>query len=246
MRIDLWKDYETWKTACKFVDLSHELSPATPHWSGFDDMVVEMPFDYPRDGFRAHRFTLVSQYGTHADAPLHFVPGRMGLHEFGAKDLVLPLCVVDIRDRIAGNDDYAATRKDMTDWESQNGRFPQGAFVALRTDWSKREDMNNYDAAGNKHYPAWGLDVLKFLVEERGTAAIGHETSDTDSAVEAATKGYLCETYILDQNRYQIELMRNLSEVPAVGSLIFCGFPSARDAAGFTARCIAICPKDDA
>ena len=61
MRIDLWKDYETWKTACKFVDLSHELSPATPHWSGFDDMVVEMPFDYPRDGFRAHRFTLVSQ-----------------------------------------------------------------------------------------------------------------------------------------------------------------------------------------
>lgn len=242
MSIDLWKQYDEWRKNCRFVDLSHELSPQTPHWSGFPDMSVDMFFDYDA-GFRVHKFTLVSQYGTHADAPLHFVQGRKGLHEFGASELILPLCVVDIRDKIAGNDDYSATEDDMKAWEAKYGRFPEGAFVALRTDWSKREDMDNCDAQGAKHYPAWGISALKFLVEQRNIAAIGHETSDTDSAAMAVKTNYECEFYILDQNRYQVELLRNLSEVPPVGSLIFCGFPIAKDAAGFTARCIAVCPK---
>lgn len=88
------------------------------------------------------------------------------------------------------------------------------------------------------------MEALKYLVETRNIAAIGHEPADTDSATNAREKGFLCEIYVLEQNRYQVELMNNLSEVPPVGSLIFCGFPKAKNAAGFTARCIAICPKD--
>ena len=58
-----------------------------------------------------------------------------------------------------------------------------------------------------------------------------HEPADTDPSVIACTEGYVGEYYILDQ-------------VPAVGSLIFVGFPKAKDSPGFTARCIALCPKE--
>ncbi len=60
----------------------------------------------------------------------------------------------------------------------------KGAFVAMRTDWSKRgpDDaaLANRDAAGVYHYPGWSLEVLKLLYEQRGITASGHETTDTD------------------------------------------------------------------
>ena len=239
----LWTELETWKKEYKFVDLSYEVSPETPHWSGFPAMSVGMKFDYP-DGFRVHEFTMVSQYGTHVDAPLHFVKDTKGLHEIPVEEMILPLCVIDVTEKVAGNVDYAVTDEDIRKWEEQYGRIPERAFVAIRSDWSKRTDLDNCDAEGNKHYPGWNIEALKFLVEERDVVAVGHETSDTDAPADSSKHGYICEYYILEQNRYQIELMKDLSEVPPTGSIIFCGFPNAKDAAGFTARCIAVCPKE--
>lgn len=238
----LWAMIENVKGNCRFVDLSHELSPQTPHWSGFPAMSVSKKFDYP-DGFLVHEFQIVSQYGTHADVPSHFIEGGRPMHEIAPEELLLPLCVVDITAKVAENVDYAVSVQDLLDWEEQYGRIPPKAFVAIRSDWSKRDDLDNRDANGAKHYPGWSLDALKFLVEQRDVGSIGHETSDTDTAVGAARDGYICEYYILEQNRYQIELLKNLSELPPIGSLIFCGFPKVKDGPGFTARCIAICPK---
>ena len=178
----LWDLYHELKSTCRVVELSHDVSPNTPHWSGFPAMSDRTMFDYP-DGFYVNEFNIVSQYGTHVDAPCHFVEGRRTLNEIGAEELILPLCVIDITAKAAADEDYAATAQDILEWEAVHGRIPEGAFVALRTDWSKREDMDNYDADGNKHYPAWGIDAVKLLVEERNITAIGHETSDTDPAV---------------------------------------------------------------
>ncbi len=239
----LWEEYAKWKENYKLVDLSHEFSPETPHWSGFPAMTQTVKFDYP-DGFRVHEFCVVSQYGTHVDAPMHFVKGGRGLHEIAPEEMILPLCVIDITDKIKSSIDYAITEQDIIDWENTYGKIPERAFVAIRTDWWKRDDMDNYDSQGNKHYPGWSIEALKFLVEQRNVTAIGHETSDTDAAMDAVHHGYICEYYILEQGRYQIELMRNLEEVPPVGSLIFCGFVKAKGAAGFSARCIALCPKE--
>ena len=237
----LWKQWEEWKSSCRWVELSHVLSEQTPHWSGFPAMKSSVLFDYP-DGFYVNRFDIVTQYGTHADAPNHFVKGTPGLECFGAADLVLPLCVVDVSGKAGENPDYEVSPQDILDWEAEHGKIPEGAFVAARTDWHKRQDMDNCDAAGNKHYPGWKLDTLKFLVEHRAVGAIGHETSDTDAP--AAGTNFAGEYYTLEQRRYQIELMTNLDQTPPVGALIFCGFPRAKDAAGFTARCIALCPKE--
>ena len=242
MNMNLWEICSDLKKNCTFVELSYDVSPQTPHWSGFPAMSSTALFTYA-DGFYVNRFDIVSQYGTHVDAPAHFVEGRRTLEEIGAEEMILPLCVIDISEKAAKDADYAATEQDMMDWEATHGQIPEGAFVALRTDWAKREDKDNCDAEGNKHYPAWGLDAIRFLVEKRNIKAMGHETSDTDPPAISSKIGYVGETYILDQQRYQIELLRDLDLVPATGALIVCGFPKAVGAAGFTARCFAICPK---
>lgn len=239
----LWSQYAQWKKDFRWVDLTRELSTETPHWSGFPDMVVEVPFDYPV-GFFVHKYTLVSQYGTHVDAPCHFVEGTRNLSEIEPHEMVLPLCVIDVSAEVAKNADFVFHVEHIEAWEKEYGKIPEGAFVAMRTDWSKREDMNNFDENGTKHFPGWGLDALQFLTAERKVTAIGHEPADTDAGIEIAVKGYECEYFILEQNCYQIELMYHLDQVPPIGSLIFCGFPKAKDSPGFTARCLALCPKE--
>ncbi len=238
----LWNQLKDWRENCSWVELSHVLSEDTPHWSGFPAMSRTALFDYP-DGFYVDRFDIVSQYGTHVDSPMHFVKGMPDLASFTAAQLVMPLCVIDIAAKALENADYEVSVQDILDWEAKHGTVPEGAFVATRSDWHKRADMDNYDDKKQKHYPGWGLECLKFLVERRNIGAIGHETSDTDSAVGAAASGYACEYYILEQNRFQVELMINLDQTPPAGAIIFCGFPRARGAAGFTARCIAVCPR---
>ncbi len=69
----------------------------------------------------------------------------------------------------AKNSDYTITMEDVRDWERRHGPVPEGAFVAMRTDWSKRwpdaKAMRNEDAKGVAHYPGWSLAVIKYVYE---------------------------------------------------------------------------------
>jgi kynurenine formamidase len=77
------------------------------------------------------------------------------------------------------------------------------------------------------------------LFEQRKARAIGHETTDTD----AGYKGNMeCETYVLAQNCYQIELLANTDPLPEWGALIVVTRPKPLDGTGFPARVFAILP----
>ena len=81
--------------------------------------------------------------------------------------------------------DFSSLR--VKKWEKDHGQIPVGAFVAMRTDWSKRWPdgikMENKDANGVAHYPGWSLPALKYLYEERKITASGHETTDTEPGI---------------------------------------------------------------
>lgn len=244
--MNLWKELDDWKKNCEWVELTHELSPETPHWDGFPAMEMSPIYEFPSDGFLAFKHIVAGQYGTHVDAPCHFNEGKQTLDWFTPDRMVNPLCVIDKSAACAENEDYALTIKDVEDWEAKNGKIPEGAFVAFRSDWYKKgnsEAMDNKDSAGQKHYPGWLVETIKWLVEKRNIASIGHETSDTDPAVLAEKNSYAAETYILSVDRFQIEMLRNLDKVPATGALIITAFPKLKNGAGFPARCFAVCPK---
>ena len=161
--------------------------------------------------------------------------------------MIYPLCVIDITRQVAEDVHYAVTPDDIRAWEAAHGPIPDGAFVALRTDWYKRwPDMkafSNLDAEGGEHCPGWSLEALKYIYEQRSAAANGHETLDTDaSLVTAAAEDLVCERYVLSQGKLQIEVMQNLDQVPEAGALLLAAWPRFDGATGLPARAWAICP----
>lgn len=244
----LWQQLEDWKKHCRWVELSREVSLATPHHSAFPDMEMTAIYNYGRgDGFQAHVYKMPGQYGTHVDAPVHMNEAGSGLDAFGCRELVMPLCVLNMTEKVEQNPDYALQVTDILEWEERNGRIPEGAFVAFRSGWCRRKtyaEIENKDEQGTPHYPGWSIDALKFLREERGVAAIGHEPADTDPASVAVTEGWIAERYWLGQNRFQIELMANLDQCTEAGGLIFCTFPAIKGGSGSTARCFALIPEE--
>ncbi len=230
----------------QFVDLTHTFSPTTPHWKGFGEEKVTTLYSIKKDGFKVQQFTHVGQWGTHIDPPAHFHEGLRTLEQIPPKEMLLPLVVIDVHAKVASNPDYTLTLEDVHAWEAKHGRIPQHAFVAMRTDWSKRwpdqDAMQNLDAAGVAHYPGWSKPVLKLLYEDRRITASGHETTDTDPGVATTKDDYSLESYLLSLNHYQIEMLANLDQVPEAGALIIVTWPKPEGGTGFPARVFAIVP----
>ncbi|WP_213583580.1 cyclase family protein [Paenibacillus sp. J2TS4] len=230
----------------EWVDLTHTFGPESPHFSAFDAAEFTTLFTHD-DGFLAQSFKFAGQYGTHLDAPIHFVRNTRYLDELDLKELLLPLVVIDKSKEAEANNDYSLTVDDLLHFEAEHGRIEAGTFVALRTDWSKRwpdvEAFNNKDAEGHNRIPGWSLDALKFLFEQRKIKAIGHETYDTDSSLDFQKNGaLLSEYYVLEQDTYQVELLTNLDKVPATGAIILNIVPKPEKASGFPVRSFAILP----
>ncbi len=236
----------------QFVDLTHSFEPGIPHWPGFPDEEREVLYWYNKgigsigSGFYAQKFSLVGQWGTHVDPPAHFIKGLRTVDQIDVKEMILPLVVIDVSKKAARNPDYTMTMDDVKNWELKYGPIPEGAFVAMRTDWSKRwpdmKSMRNEDQNGIAHYPGWSLEVLQYLYEKRKITASGHETTDTDPGIATSKGDYSLETYILKTNHFQIELLTNLDQAPEAGSLIVVTFPKPKGGSGFPARVFAILP----
>lgn len=232
--------------AKRFVDLTHTFGPTTPHWKGFGEEQVKTLYSIKKDGFKVQQFTHVGQWGTHIDPPAHFHEGLRTVDTVPITEMLMPLVVLDVHVKVAKNPDYVVSLDDVKAWEAKHGRVPEHAFVAMRTDWSKRwpDDaaMQNRDKAGVAHYPGWSKDVLKLLYEDRKITASGHETTDTDPGIATTKDDYSLESYILGLNHYQIEMLANLDQVPEAGALAIIMWPKPDGGTGFPARVIAIVP----
>ncbi|MDR2786087.1 MAG: cyclase family protein [Treponema sp.] len=244
---DLWDMLAGLKSGYRWVDLTFQLSPRTPHWQGFEPLGIKPLYTFENtDGvFCVNQYTVSGQYGTHIDFPGHFDPKGRLMQEYGVQDMAYPLVVIDRSAAVKADPDYELTKEDVLEFEKTNGQIPAGSFVAFRSDWSKRgaDEYENKDAGGNSHFPGWNLEALKYLVETRDVAVIGHETPDTDSAKSGNALGMICEDYVLKQGKLNVELLRGLDQVPPVGAIVFVTFPNVKDGVGFPSRVFAIAPK---
>jgi kynurenine formamidase len=200
------------------------------------DPKTHEPYTIPKDGFRATFYEMVGQYGTHVDPPAHFADNGITMDRIPLKQMVLPLVVLDDTPYLAKDPDHAFSLGDLRAWEKKYGRVPSGAFAALRTDMYKDWDADP-QRFKRSPFPAWSLETIKFLIEQRGVTAIGHESMDTDTTDKMES-----ETYILQHGHFQIEVRANLDKVPPKGALIVVAWPKVKDGLGFPARAFAILP----
>ena len=245
----LWETLDQMKKL-KWVELSHSLTNDSPYWAGIPEGSVELcktVFDWgnPMLECLIQTFKFPGQFGTHIDFPGHFIKGGALSDSYSVENGVFPLCVIDITKKVAEDVHYAVTAQDIKDYEAQYGPIPDGAFVALRTDWYKNwPDMNALSGIaedGSENFPGWSLDALKYIYEERNAAANGHEALDTDASAEAAKAGDLaCERYVLAKGKLQIEVLCNLDKVAPAGALLFAAWPRIEGATGLPARVWAI------
>ena len=127
----------------KWVELSHSLNNDSPYWAGIPEGSVKLAqtcYDWgnPMLDCLIQTFQFPGQFGTHIDFPGHFVKGRELSEQYGVKDLIFPLCVIDITEKVKEDIHYAVTPEDIKAYEAKYGPIPDGAFVALYTGWSSR------------------------------------------------------------------------------------------------------------
>ena len=178
--------------AAQIVDLSHPFDDKALYWPSAAGLQfsLEVLHSGPTPGgwfYAANRFCTPEHGGTHLDAPLHFAEGKRSVDQVPVRQLVAPGVVIDVREQCARDADYRLLPADLVAWEAAHGRIPPGAIVLLRTGWETRwGDRKAYfgdDTPGDAthlHFPSFGADAARWLIEERGIGALGVDTASID------------------------------------------------------------------
>lgn len=227
--------------ATKVVDLTHKMHDEMAYWPGGVPFKKTVLVDY-RQGYLLHKFEMGENTGTHVDAPAHFVRGKKAIDELTLAELIAPAIVIDIRDKAGANPDYQVSAKDVEAWEAKHGKIPAGSLVILNTGWHKRfnepKKYINMDAGKVMHFPGFGPDSAKLLVE-RDVAGIGIDTLSLDFG---PSKDFKTHLIMLGANKYQIENLANLDELPPTGATVFVGVLPVRGGSQAQARVVAFLP----
>ena len=224
------------------VDLTHTYSNRFTHWAGGTAKVEleTLSSTSKGDGWNVTRWTIDEHAGTHIDSPFHRDPNGLKAAEIPVRDLVLPLAIVDIREKAAESPDAQLTLEDLELWEEKNGRLPDRSCVAMLSGWDARVEKPgfiNFDDKGVRHFPGFHIDAAKFLLEERNVLSMAVDTASLD---HGPTTDFPVHTIWLGGGRWGIENVANLAALPPKGATLVCGAPKIEGATGGHSRILAL------
>jgi kynurenine formamidase len=239
----------------RVIDLSQTLSSRVPQIvlpPEFDQcapfrMETISRYDERGPSWYWNNLTFGEHTGTHFDAPAHWITGRDPPNN--TTDTILPAsfvgpgCVIDCTVEAARDADFLLTANHLRVWENRHGRIASGAWVFMRTDWSKRTDpvaYQNFDEVG-QHTPGPDESAVRFLVHERGVLGFGTETIGTDAGQAAHFRPpYPCHTVMHGAGRYGLQCLTNLDLLPATGAVVIAAPLKISRGSGSPARVLAL------
>ena len=223
------------KSKIRVIDLTQTLRPSTP--------VIQLPPQFaPSNPFSIseishyddrgpawywNNIALGEHTGTHFDAPIHWVTGKD--YKDGYTDtidvqrFIAPAVVINCAKEAAKDEKFLLTPKHILAWEKKNGRIPDGAWVLMRTDWSKRTDPAAFLNAkeDGPHTPGPNADAVRFLVEERNVNGWGVEAVGTDAGQAFAFEpAFPAHTLMHGANKFGLASLCNLDKLPATGAVL--------------------------
>jgi kynurenine formamidase len=230
------------------VDLTHTLTPEFPY---IPVPGITFPFKkiaiatIEQHGVAANRWEIHEHIGTQIDAPSHFIAGGRSLDQIPVKNLLAPLAVIDIRERASRDADTIVTIDDIKAWEKRYGRLPQGAAVFMDSGWDAKVNDSkafiNVDGANVMHFPGFPAETAAFLVRERHVVGIGVDTLSLDPGRD---KEYDAHKVWLGADKWGVECVANLRQVPPSGAMVFVGGTKVGGATGGPVRLIAFYPSE--
>ncbi|PII38502.1 cyclase [Sinorhizobium meliloti CCBAU 01290] len=221
------------------TDLTHELHEEFPTFFGQQQFFREQKFKYAEHKFNLFELRVNEHTGTHVDAPLHFSADGLSVAELPLDKLIVPLCVVDIREKAAADPDAQLTPDDIKAWIAANGDIPENACVAMLSGWSDHlgsDKFRNADTAGKMHFPGFHVEAAKFLIEDTRAAGIAVDTLSLDHGISPDFAAH----YAGCRRPLGLEAAANLDKLPAKGATLVLGAPKHRGGTGGPARVFAL------
>jgi isatin hydrolase len=209
-------------------------------------MDVISRYDDKGPGWYWNTITMGEHTGTHFDAPIHWVTGKdlpdNATDTIPARRFVGPACVFDASRDCARDPDFLLTTAHINEWEQENGRIPAGAWVLLRTDWSKRSGAAfiNADANG-PHTPGFHQEASHFLAHERDILGVGVETIGTDAGQAGTfTPPFPNHTIMHGAGKFGLASLCNLDRLPATGAIVIAAPLKLVNGSGSPLRVLAL------
>jgi kynurenine formamidase len=184
--------------------------------------------------------------GTHFDAPVHWLTGKDGedVSQVAVTKLLAPAAVLDFSEQAAADPDFLLEVDHVKAWEAANGPLPQGGWLLYRTGWDARANSQAEFLNANQtgpHTPGISIACAAWLAGESPVIGIGVETVGTDAgAAHSFDPPFPCHSSMLGAGKYGLTQLRNLSRLPATGSVVITGpLPIVRGS-GSPCRAIAL------
>lgn len=234
---------EVWRGTRTVVDLTYPLAPDAPAYPGEPPFEVQIAHTYDKDGYFDRHFCSAEHYGTHMDAPAHFIPGQLTLDAIPVEQFFGPAVVVDVSAKVGQNADYRLTHADLQTWERAHGEIPVGAVVIARTGWGTRwgdpARYLNTDAQGTLHFPGFSAEAARFLVEERQIAGLGIDTLSVDYG---PSTDFEVHNITHPHGLYHLENLAKLEVLPEEGAFLVVAPMKLAGGSGGPTRVYALLP----
>jgi isatin hydrolase len=240
----------------RVVDLTQPLGPDTPViglppiFASSPGVTIETISRYDDKGpaWYWNTLTLGEHTGTHFDAPVHWASGRdlpdNRTDTIPARRFIGPACVIDIAAACAADPDFLLTPAHIEQWEAAHGAIPAGAWVLLRSDWSKRQGAAaflNVDENG-PHAPGLHRSASELLVA-RDVLGVGVETVGTDAGQAGRFDPPFPNHQVMHgAGKFGLASLCNLDQLPPTGAIVIAAPLKIVDGSGSPLRVLAICP----
>ena len=237
--------------AGEMVDLSHTYDASTIFWPTAETFTLQKVADGDTPGgyyYASNNFAGSEHGGTHIDAPIHFARGHQTVDEIPLESLIAPAVVIDVTQASAGNADYQVRVDDLTNFEQQHGRIPDGSIVLLKTGFASRwPDAQAYlgtaergDAAVAKlHFPGLHPDAATWIVRNRVVKAVGIDTASIDYGQSTT---YLTHRTLYGRDVPALENLASLELLPPTGTLLIALPMKIGGGSGAPVRVVAVVP----
>lgn len=205
------------KTNKIILDLTHYLNENIPTWDKEKGFELSISCNYSDctspNNFKINKVKMNAGIGTHIDAPSHMIEGSKNIDNLDLLDLITECIVININHKVTA--DYIINKKDIEEFEKENGIIPENSFVIFYTGWEKYWDekekyINNYK------FPSLDIEVADILLS-RNIAGIGTDTLSVDTGKD----GFPVHLKILGAGKYLVENIKNANLLPKTGSQIF-------------------------
>ena len=235
----------------ELVDLTYAFDERTLYWptspSAFE--MKKLAYGETPGGYFYSSFAICTPEhgGTHLDAPIHFSENGVTADNIPLRHLIAPAIVIDVSAKAAADADYRLTAADVDAWERSHGRIERGTIVLLHTGWGARwPDRKAYfgddkpNATNDLHFPSYGEDSARLLVNDRGAAALGVDTASIDYG---QSRDFMVHRIANGANVPGLENLANLGRLPARGAWLFALPMKIAGGSGGPLRAVATVPR---